>query len=568
MKKTGSQFTKPFFKEIFGSERTVYYAYPREELLSEPIFPYFVFDGGAFNFANDRFGTADGDRIRDLTVSGKLFDVFSLDGQFNWKRSFAFTEGFPEFTPKYEWQIWPARLYMTIPLAQEFLRTGDWKWADEWLKIVRQWDRANPYQPFDGDVPYLKTDMVWRDMQVAWRSLSLMHGMFMLQDAPFDRETWEYLYRFLELHIRHLCEEGEDRLKRGLMQNHVLQIGVALIMAACLFPEFDNSAALLKTGADTVKMNMGAIFPDGGSDEDSPSYSHFVVRLYLEAYLLMKNNGYAPIDGIEESIKRQYEWLYQCSAPSGRVMRISDSYGMSTYDDIKRAEKLIPLTFPREKRSVLFPGSGVGVIRKNGFTLLTDAMARTNGHRHWGRPQTLLYRGETPVLVDSGCSNYDLWDFYLYLRGSGAHNVVFSPDFDDDACTVAPEITRFDADNGVISTFSRVSCGGKSYTWERTVKTDGNAVIFTDRAVSEHSLKWQAAFHLYPHHIKQTAADTVKQLADGFLLTVKTSLPCEVTLTPVMNDENRRDYCDCVVCRGEGKEFGLVTIFEFADRQK
>ena len=34
------------------------------------------------------------------------------------------------------------------------------------------------------------------------------------------------------------------------------------------------------------------------------------------------------------------------------------------------------------------------------------------------------------------------------------------------------------------------------------------------------------------------------------------------------NDENRRDYCDCVVCRGEGKEFGLVTIFEFADRQK
>lgn len=78
MKKTGSQFTKPFFKEIFGSERTVYYAYPREELLSDPIFPYFVFDGGAFNFANDRFGTADGDRIRELTVTGKLFDAFCL----------------------------------------------------------------------------------------------------------------------------------------------------------------------------------------------------------------------------------------------------------------------------------------------------------------------------------------------------------------------------------------------------------------------------------------------------------------------------------------------------------
>lgn len=567
MKKTGSQFTKPFFKEIFGSERTVYYAYPREELLSEPIFPYFVFDGGAFNFANDRFGTADGDRIRDLTVSGKLFDVFSLDGQFNWKRSFAFTEGFPEFTPKYEWQIWPARLYMTIPLAQEFLRTGDWKWADEWLKIVRQWDRANPYQPFDGDVPYLKTDMVWRDMQVAWRSLSLMHGMFMLQDAPFDRETWEYLYRFLELHINHLREEGEDRLKRGLKQNHVLQIGAALIMAACLFPEFEYSADLLQTGADTVRMNMDAIFPDGGSDEDSPSYSHFIVRLYLEAYLLMKNNGYEPITGIEASIKHQYEWLYQCSDPEGKVMRISDSYGMSTYDDIKRAEKLIPLTFPKEKRSILFPQSGVGVIRKNGFTLMTDAMARMGGHRHSGRPQMLLFREKTPVLIDSGCSNYDLWDLYLYLRSAEAHNIVFCPDFDYDACRLVPRITHFDAGNGEITTVTDVSCGERSYRWERKVRIDGNTVAFTDNAVSGQPLKWQADFHLHPHHIKQTAADTVKQLTDDFLLTVSTSLPCSVVLTPVMNGENRRDYCDCIVCRGEGTGFGLVTIFEFADRQ-
>lgn len=78
MNKTGCRFDKPFSKEIFGSERGVFYAYPREQLISEPIFPYFVLDGGAFNFANDRFGTADGGGIRELTVTGKLFDAFCL----------------------------------------------------------------------------------------------------------------------------------------------------------------------------------------------------------------------------------------------------------------------------------------------------------------------------------------------------------------------------------------------------------------------------------------------------------------------------------------------------------
>ena len=34
-------------------------------------------------------------------------------------------------------------------------------------------------------IHYLRTDMTWRDMQVAWRTMSLLHGLFMLQDAPF-----------------------------------------------------------------------------------------------------------------------------------------------------------------------------------------------------------------------------------------------------------------------------------------------------------------------------------------------------------------------------------------------
>ena len=210
MKRTGNDYTKPYAKEIFGIENTCYYPYPREELVKNPVFPYFVLDGGSFNLLNDRFGGADGERILEMTMSGELFDIFRHKGEFNWEISFAYTAG-TDFTKKYEWQIWPQRLYMIIPLAHRFLQTGDRRYADAWLTIVKEWDKAHPYQEFDPDVHYLQTDMTWRDMQVAWRTMSLLHGMFMLSDAPFAKEDWAYLYDFVKLHMRHLYIEALDR---------------------------------------------------------------------------------------------------------------------------------------------------------------------------------------------------------------------------------------------------------------------------------------------------------------------------------------------------------------------
>lgn len=61
---TGCEFDRPYASEIFGETRCVFYIYPREALMEEPIFPYFVLDGGAHNFAKDILGTANGDDIR------------------------------------------------------------------------------------------------------------------------------------------------------------------------------------------------------------------------------------------------------------------------------------------------------------------------------------------------------------------------------------------------------------------------------------------------------------------------------------------------------------------------
>ena len=119
-------FKKPYLAETYGSapaER--YYVYPREDLVKESIFPYLVLDGGAYLFISDHFGDVGSDGLLNKVMSGEVFDLLrGKDGKIDWlfcKRVSA-NLGLPS---NFEWQSWPQRLYMLLPLAQKYLQTGE-----------------------------------------------------------------------------------------------------------------------------------------------------------------------------------------------------------------------------------------------------------------------------------------------------------------------------------------------------------------------------------------------------------------------------------------------------------
>ncbi len=554
-------FKRPFSKEIFGNDKTTNYTYPKSELLRDDIFPYLVLDGGASQLLLDRFGSNKGEDILRLSMSGELFLEFQNGEEYNWERSFAYTFG-TDFTPKYEWQIWPQRLYMTIPIAHAFLKTGDRKYSDKWLEIVRGWYMAHPYQPFDPNIHYLKTDMVWRDMQVAWRTMSLLHGVFMLQDAPYGIKEWKYIYDFIALHTHHLYEEAIDRINRGLAQNHVLQIGVVLIMAAVMFPELENSDELLKIGTNTVKMNMRAIFPDGASNEDSPSYSHFIARLYLEAYMLLKHNNKEIPDGLFDFIVRQYEWLHQFSTPTGEVVRFSDTYGMNAQSDIERAERLLQLRIQNRKESRFFPESKTAVIRAHDFTLFADAMDYTGGHQHAGRPQIELYYKDEPIFVDAGCCSYDRWEFYMNLRNMRMHNVLYSPDFEyrDGQINMTIGLADFDA-NGKITLLATVRERETEYTWTRRIEVSEKLVKITDTANASKPIEWAGRLFTTRADVHTIDSNTVERMTEKTITSFHSLAGFATELLPVMNADNRIDYSICLCTHGNGFEYkNEITI--------
>ncbi|MBE6725638.1 MAG: hypothetical protein E7576_10705 [Ruminococcaceae bacterium] len=581
MKTTGDLFEKSFGEAVFGKTVPARYVYPREEMTREPIFPYFVLDGGAFHFACDVLGSAVSDSWLSGIMDGSLMDVFRQGkAEYGWEASFAYTDPVG-FRKKYEWQIWPQRLYMTIPLAHAWLKTGEPKYAERWMEIVKGWDAAHPYQPFDPSLNYILTDMTWRDMQVAWRTLSLLHGAFMLDDAPFSADDWRYLCGFIRLHADHLLEESKDRLERRHAQNHVLQIGAALIMAGVLFPEFERSEEYIRYGRETVRMNMErAIFADGGSDEDSPSYSHFIARLYLEALLLLEKNGREPIPGLRESVLRQYEWLRVTMAPDGEAPRISDSYAMDARADLLRVSRLIPIRTDAEQGDVFLPDSKVAVIRRGRLTVLVDGMDYRRGHQHAGRPQILLWYGKDPVLTDGGCSSYDRWEFYGPLMTAAYHNVIRIPGEHDsrendirtflDASRIGDGILMFGADVTTVA--------GASFRWERTLtvsepRTGGISVTLCDRAEQRSAgdpLPFESNLYFGRHDADCPLTGNpdrrrMRLLSPDFLMTMESRREGFTCLAPVENGMNRIDYA-IVFSVTESGGYENKTVLTFTDR--
>ena len=184
-------FIKPFEQEVFGKQTLVTFPYPREDMYSDSIFPYLVFDGGAFFFLNDRLNAQDSDRLMTLLEQGKLFEPWSQNGEFDWDSVYKH----PLFAsaPIFEQHVWIQRLYFLLPLAHRYGKTGDKKFAALWLSYLKDWWNAHPYQPYE-DISYLQTDLVWRDMQVAWRTLMLCYSIYFLgEHNPFALADWQII---------------------------------------------------------------------------------------------------------------------------------------------------------------------------------------------------------------------------------------------------------------------------------------------------------------------------------------------------------------------------------------
>lgn len=597
-------FEKPFFAEIYGESRKTTFCYTREQLSERPIFPTYVLDGGAFLFLNDVFGTANSDCWLPKIMDGSFFNYWTYDGKFDW---YAVWKSFTErnCNPEWEAHIWLHRLYFLLPLAQAYMKTGNREYAQKWFSLLSDWIANNPYRTYPKDpegCPWF--DMVWFDMQVAWRTINLTHSVFMLgsgEDA-LTKEQWETVYDLIRQHREHLQSEALEKNERSGRGNHSLQIGMALIMLSCLFPEFGNAEEYAKTGRYVVKVNCDLQLTEEGIDiEDSPSYAHFIARMYFEANRLLLINGYDPIAGVAEKLPKQYEYLYQFSSPKGRSMQIGDAYAMDAERDITFVDSVEPLVFDREKKTMAYKKSGIFVLRNGWYSVYIDMIASDPSarksrmaprqviwggmyghHQHYGRPAFIAYGGTQLLVNESGGTNYDREGLRILYAGPSGHNVISC-----DEIPLHDRLTSTDANEILtVADFSDTKTpyivlknhttgeGGKSFVWTRKISLEAEKIVVTDHVLASEPMHFHN--HLHLPYARTGYADyfaSCQPIMDGgrvihlrrqqYLQTVSMDKAASIEYRPYTNEDNKTDVCIYAERGYFAKEFQSKTEIEY-----
>lgn len=203
--------------------------------------------------------------------------------------------------------------------------------------------------------------------------------------------------------------------------------------------------------------------------------------------------------------------MYQPSSPTGHSLQISDSYALNTGLDFEIVSKIFPLELSKEKKSVFFKESGLIIFRNQKLEIFVDAMKQTQCHQHFGRPNILIYLNNLPLIIDSGCCNYDRTVKDSFFHRAHAHNVVVIPEFEDIFDTrqkMAEHMEQHSQLNikecimderrmeaVIVHSVNNHEFG---YTWERIIAAEGKRIRITDRIRSDKSITCRQVFHMAP----------------------------------------------------------------------
>lgn len=595
-------FRRPHLPRITGEDRgPVHHPYPLDLLCERDVFDVILLDGGAFLFSQDHIGGTKGrDFLRALQSSTGILplppcpeqnEVCDLlapwigpDG-LDWDRMWEISAG--RDTPHLrEAHVWLHRLYFLLPIAQKALREESAEWAGKWMEYLESWQRTHPrrpdpcrikdavsvapaaYKSGEEACPY-----VWFDMQVTWRLLVLIHSTHMLAGADLlGRGDWERIYEAIALHADHVLGEARDQLEedRDFRGNHFLQKGVALLYAGILLPGLVDPGCI-DVGRRIVWEQMeNEITSDGASVEASPSYSHFIARLFLEAHLLLQHNGLDPVPGLEDSIRRQYSYLSVIRAPSGKTLQLSDSYAMDATADIELVSHLADVPGPKKVETRCFERSGFCVLRAGRFCVYVDATPVGLWHHHGGKPNVLAYVDGRPLLVDSGCCNYDRLIRDDRLVTDPAHNCVVvdePPLTQRDRDLAEMEIRNFEEspEGATVTVLTRHETEDLRIEWTRTVRVRDAELEVRDRLESSRPVHARQLFHFAPLNLTLDPEHAVASLfwagEQIRLSTEETALggPPRLAHHPRIDENNRWTYAPQLSFPASGRELEWRT---------
>ena len=335
-----------------------------------------------------------------------------------------------------------------------------------------------------------------------------------------------YVLKCLEI----LDIEGKSRILKAMYQhawwvsknlslysslgNHTICECIGLIFAGVVFREDVKGSKWLREGIRLLRQEVThQILDDGGPAEQSLNYHRFVLDLYWMVVGLLEKNG-----------------LYDCRVWKRRLMMGETFMAAVTYEqgnfpaigDSDDGHAIAPGLMPErptvvvdDKTYQVFPAAGYTIIRGGSKTrLIFDhgplGMAPFYNHGHADALSIILYKAETPLLIDPGTYRYNgVPQWRRYFKSTRAHNTVtidgldqavqetgfiWSRPYSVDGYAVHETATGVDVQarhNG----YSRIH----HPVWhKRTISVGHNRYTIVDTFAGSGIHDYELNFHLYP----------------------------------------------------------------------
>jgi hypothetical protein len=408
------------------------------------FFQVFPLDGGGYFSFMDIVGATDDRTVAEATLTGRIFERFrDSDGRVDWELH--------DRWDTIEMGVWLNRWYYLSSAARIYWLTGDEKYSQAVVDIVRQWTASVPYPQdytayfntfrsgFDAGHRRIneRACAMWCDFQLGQRILVAYWIAFFLSNSTrWTREDGDRLSELMIRHARLLYQVDSD----GTFEpgNHQMLRGFALLHAAAMLDEREESKSWWDLGARLMTLHAEKDFTPGGvSREGSFSYQLFMLSQFAHAIALARAIGKNVPTEWSSLAKKMALFLSATATPALTTPVVNDGYEapIGPVLDICRAQfsELSSSTLPAQQeilRLEHFSDAGVIVLdaRKGDcrLWLLVECMPPYghSGHWHAGKPTLHVWVNDRMLLGDAGCPSYDDPLYGAWFRRGPAHFAV------------------------------------------------------------------------------------------------------------------------------------------------
>jgi hypothetical protein len=371
-------------------------------------------------------------------------------------RTFVNYRNFPEFGDcKLVWE--PNRHHQLVVLARAYRVTGDERFAQKVVTLIRSWSRDNPFG----------YGMNWKSpMEVAIRNINWIVALDLLLDSPsIDRKIFADMIATVYLG----SWDTERRLSRGSSSNnHLIGEAAGIFIAASWFPDFPQARRWQERAKHILEEEIHKqTYDDGCTREHAFGYMFFVIQFLTLSMLAGQRCGVEFSARFKARLHQMYSFLAEVSVDTGLPPGLGDAddgYVLDLGELPRDAAQLITVgaelfadetlrltegsetaywltaatprspTAPDRGESVAFDASGYFLLRSGGsrenemavfFDCAELGYGTIAAHGHADCLAFTLSVGGHEIFVDGGTYDYFTHPQWRdYFRSSRAHNTL------------------------------------------------------------------------------------------------------------------------------------------------